>query len=1521
MQENCSHTSDPQADESMQENCSHTSDSQADESMQENCSHTSDPQADESMQEICSHTEPSGEERNFIHRTESRLHTKEDWFCPTGSVLLVLSHWFCPTGSVLLVLSHWFCPTGSVPVQDWFCPTGSVLLVLSYWFCPNGSVLLVLSYWFCPSTGLVLSYWFCPTGSVLLVLSQYRTGSVPLVLSYWFCPTGSVPVQDWFCPTGSVLLVLSYWFCPSTGLVLSHWFCPTGSVLMVLSYWFCPTGSVLLVLSYWFCPSAGLVLSYWFCPTGSVPLVLSYWFCPTGSVLLVLSQYRTGSVLLVLSYWFCPTGSVPVQDWFCPTGSVLLVLSCWFCPSTGLVLSHWRTGSVPVQDWFCPTGSVLLVLSYWFCPSAGLVLSYWFCPSAGLVLSYWFCPAGSVLLVLSQYRTGSVPLEDWFCPSTGLVLSYWFCLTGSVLLVLSQCRTGSVLLVLSCWFCPTGSVPVQDWFCPTGSVLLVLSQYRTGSVPLEDWFCLTDCVLLSVRLPCVTLTALVQLFLLSHGVRGAESGTLDLPWQDELCCDSPGVHLNSAQSQRCRLRSSTTPAAAPELPRGTCVDLLCRIDERWEEVACAMRAQRPEAAVLAVRLQRLLTHSGTDEAGPDPDPVFCEGQDSIVCAAPLHPTAASITMVTVSISDAAAPPVLLRVPARPEKPGPPVNLSHIQTIQAELVLLWDDPSDPVPGPLRHQVRYSPNSSHPDWQVLSVAAETRLSLDLKAKLNYSVQVRCSVPTEPPLWSDWSRPHHIYLDTVSYIPEKVVVRPGENVTVHCVFNDHSINASMAVWMLNFEERLHRSQYQPVHQWVSRITVRPSDTRLYDLLQCTQEWTIPYSQIYVDGASIDIRCETNGDIDAMECSWKNTQWTKPKFRSRWADQPCDVMEDRDRAGEEVGDVGPGCLQVRSRQRSCIIQPLRMNCYKLWLEVPSRLGPVRSRPVYLSPVDHVKPHPPTNVKALSRSSGVLAISWDPPTLPVDGLHCQSRYHTPSALRVPPDWKVQAPVQLSWAEVSVPDMCRVYVVEVRCIPAHGTGYWSEWSEPVYSTPENSRAPERGPDFWRILQDEPDRNRTNVTLLFKPLPPSAASYCVDGFIVRRQASGGSVTTERLELTSSHSFQWNQQPQTITVEAYNGLGSSSNNFNMTLEQQHKRRCLGSFSVTLVNSSCVSLVWSLMDNCSVPVSMVVYWGPQRPHRGPTGAGWARLAPRGGPTLLTGDFFSSGDVGFHLVPVFADGGEGQPLFARASRSDPAAFLMLSIISFLSVVLVVTLLLSQNQMKKFVWKDVPNPNQCSWARGLDLNKADAWTRLFRPPDGLPAWPLAPPSEDLSTVVIVDKTPALVQVPLVSLTPVSAPDAMQAPASEDLAPDGGDSSGQSSVTYATVLLPDAKQEPGGSSSDEGNFSANNSDISGSFPGGLWEPDDPRRSCSYNSVEELSEDEEEARGPEDYLGTDYLAEDEDSEEEEEQGEEEAKGELLKGSSREARPLLAAEASAPSALGLSALYLPQFRTASCPRPQL
>lgn len=241
----------------------------------------------------------------------------------------------------------------------------------------------------------------------------------------------------------------------------------------------------------------------------------------------------------------------------------------------------------------------------------------------------------------------------------------------------------------------------------------------------------------------------------------------------------------------------------------------------------------------------------------------------------------------------------------------------------------------------------------------------------------------------------------------------------------------------------------------------------------------------------------------------------------------------------------------------------------------------------------------------------------------------------------------------------------------------------------------------------------------------------------------------------------------------------------------------------------------------------------------------------------------------------------------------------------------------------------------------------------MFRPPEGFPTWTLLLPSENISKAVIADKVDvsALSTSPdpgATSSTRHGGPDSQEGqawPEGGELLPGGdpsgseprgvgvgppagdADSSAQSSVTYATVLAgPKQQQQPlhlhdkyggGSSSSDEGNFSANNSDISGSFPGGLWDLDAPRRSCSYNSMEELSETSEHSDrevGEEKvlyYLGMDH-GDDEESEEEEE-----PKAKLIQnvalnreGASAESFPLLQ---PTDSTCDFPPLYLPQFRT--------
>ncbi|XP_061539861.1 leptin receptor [Phycodurus eques] len=919
------------------------------------------------------------------------------------------------------------------------------------------------------------------------------------------------------------------------------------------------------------------------------------------------------------------------------------------------------------------------------------------------------------------------------------------------------------------------------------------------------------------------LSVLTHVLLLSSGTlclkpeagAGLLSGARDLPWQDQLCYDSPSAHerkgggtpppernrseTNLPQHPHCYFRS-ISPGSSPNKASGsTCLNMLCGIDENWETLTCdlgvpKLPSGRLNSALVTVSLQRSMfpqNYTKINHASMESyEPVVCETKDSCMCSIPIGP-ASFVTIVNVILSGCEAGPVLLNVPARPVKPRSPLNLSHFQTIKPELILQWDEPKDYVSGALRYEVRYS-NDTRPSWQVVSTGLDRRLILGLKPEVNYTMQVRCSGLQEPPLWSNWSQPYLIYLGMVSYIPEEVLAHTGENVSVYCVFNDHSINANSAVWVLNFQQSVSPSQYHSVNQWVSHITLQPSDSGMYDMLQCrvTKEWNLPYSTIYIEGASVDITCKTSGDIDALTCRWKNTPWfnqpQKPTFQFLWSYLPCDEMEEREKKGEKVGTMGPKCVPIlESDQQVCTIKPIEMNCYKLWLEGLSHQGPFRSKPFYILPIDHVKPHPPTNVTAVNLRSGVLRITWEPPSFPVQGLQCQFRLRCPSALRAQPEWKLYDPVSVLWAEVPIPDMCQVYTVQVRCIPTNLTGYWSDWSVLNYSIPQNN---------------------------------------------------------------------------------------------------------------------------------------------------------------------------------------------------RGDPTANTTMLIITLLSIVLFVTVALSQNQMKRFVWKDVPNPKKCSWAKGLNFKKADNFQELFHASDVLPAWPLLLPSENISKVVIMEKanlsvlSTALVRSPLMSPTPdiVSLPaflegnqnisvgseallgdippsvldlDILSTPSPRldelqlvDASPSIMENSAQSSVAYATVLLSNPEQQQqsihlhtrdgsGSSSSDEGNFSANNSDISGSFPGGLWEleschggeMEDPRRSCSYNSVEELSEtsDQEDATEEKDLycLGMDYQAEDEEGAGEAQQKEERRKSVILNRDDCSAESHLPpTEVLSSSTCVLSPLYMPQFRTA-------
>lgn len=61
--------------------------------------------------------------------------------------------------------------------------------------------------------------------------------------------------------------------------------------------------------------------------------------------------------------------------------------------------------------------------------------------------------------------------------------------------------------------------------------------------------------------------------------------------------------------------------------------------------------------------------------------------------------------------------------------------------------------------------------------------------------------------------------------TYVPEVMAVRPGENVTVYCVINDHGGDASSAVWRFNMSQTIDRSHYRTVNRRVRRPPASPT------------------------------------------------------------------------------------------------------------------------------------------------------------------------------------------------------------------------------------------------------------------------------------------------------------------------------------------------------------------------------------------------------------------------------------------------------------------------------------------------------------------------------------------------------------------------------------------------------------------------------------------------------------------------------------------------------------------------
>ncbi|NWQ81578.1 LEPR protein, partial [Columbina picui] len=668
-------------------------------------------------------------------------------------------------------------------------------------------------------------------------------------------------------------------------------------------------------------------------------------------------------------------------------------------------------------------------------------------------------------------------------------------------------------------------------------------------------------------------------------------------------------------------------------------------------------------------------------------------------------------------------PVVSVKPIDIVKPEPPLNLHLDMTEEGQVKICWSDP-EPMPYPLQYEVKISANSSQSTWQMVHVAQETSLAID-NVLLDSSdlVLVRCRSRHGPGFWSDWSSPYNLSWGAeVLYFPPKILTSVGSNVSFHCIYKNKSktVVSKKIVWWLNLAEEIPESQYTLVNDRVSKVTLfnlkatKPRGSFFYNTLYCchqNRECHHRYAELYVVDVDINITCETDGYLTQMTCRWSADPTTVLLGSSLHLRYYRSTVYCSDIPSTSPKSEVKECSLQKNHSYECTFQPIfLLSGYTMWIEFKHSLGTLESAPTCVVPADVVKLLPPSSVKAeITRNVGLLNVSWTNPIFANDDLTFQIRY---AVNREEITWELyevsSAPTRS--AAIQVQKICVEYVVQVRCRELTGAGYWSNWSAPAHTLVKDVKAPLQGPEFWRIVIEDPARRQKNVTLLWKPLMQSRSLCSVSRYVIKHQTSGNNTWSEYVDNGTSCSFPWTEDTHSVTVLAMNSMGVSSTNFNLTLSQQMSAvSAVQSLRVYPVNSTCVLLIWTLSPQIYVITSFVIEWKHLSKEEE---LKWVRVPPNINQYYIYDHFILVEKYQFSLSPVFA-GGVGKATmtdhFTKGgyeNENNASLSVVLPIVISTSVLLLGALLVSHQRMKKLFWEEVPNPKNCSWAQGVNFQK-----------------------------------------------------------------------------------------------------------------------------------------------------------------------------------------------------------------------
>ncbi|XP_077748289.1 leptin receptor isoform X2 [Canis aureus] len=714
-------------------------------------------------------------------------------------------------------------------------------------------------------------------------------------------------------------------------------------------------------------------------------------------------------------------------------------------------------------------------------------------------------------------------------------------------------------------------------------------------------------------------------------------------------------------------------------------------------------------------------------------PCNCSVHDSCECHVPV-PTAKlnhtllmylKITLGGINFQS----PLMSVKPINVVKPDPPLGLHMEITDTGNLKISWSSPTL-VPFQLQYQVRYSENSSTNMRKANEIVSATSLLIDsVLPGSSYEVQVRGKKLDGPGIWGDWSTPLIFITQDVIYFPPKILTSVGSNVSFHCIYKSENkiVSSKKIVWWLNLAEKIPQSQYNMVGDRVSKVTfpnlnaTKPRGKFTYDAVYCCkeQECHHRYAELYVIDVNINISCETDGYLTKMTCRWstnaiQSLEGSTLQLRYHRSSLYC----------SDVPSIHPisepkDCHLRRDGFYECIFQPIfLLSGYTMWIKINHSLGSLDSSPTCVVPDSVVKPLPPSSVKAeITVKIGLLKISWEKPVFPENNLKFQIRYGL-NGKEV--QWKMYEvyDAKSKSASVPVPELCAVYAVQVRCKRLDGLGYWSNWSSPAYTVIMDIKVPTRGPEFWRMIDEDTSRKERNVTLLWKPLMKNDSLCSVRKYVVKHHTSRNGTWSEDVGNHTKFTFLWTEQAHSVTVLAVNSIGASSVNFNLTFSwPMSKVNTVQSLSAYPLNSTCVLLSWTLTPSDYYLTYFITEWKILNED---SEIKWLRIPPSVKKYYIHDHFIPIEKYQFSLYPVFMEG-VGKPKTINSftqddiekHQNDAGLYVILLIIISSSILLLGTLLISHQRMKKLFWEDVPNPKNCSWAQGLNFQKGRETIRL----------------------------------------------------------------------------------------------------------------------------------------------------------------------------------------------------------------